>query len=235
VTVVAGETKTQDIDLRTVVREWCLASDFSQRDNPNGAWSYGYLDAIGGAFNPYEEFTWSGAYPGQFGFWKPRGGGAHDRLGSVDIHVGSDDSALYDLQCYDRNQVSLHAGRGRAADGSDNVSTTARWTSPLDGRVSVNAVFEGLAYGKTGTHAIVGVTVNSESKFSTRIDGFVGGCGVDSMGPNPTESYTGILPVSVGDTIDFTGLFKGEGLVEGYVGCGVTIKEVADPPQRNDK
>ena len=229
-TVTGGTQRTRDFDLQTVVREWSLARDFSQRDNPHGAWSFGYRDAVRGVFQPYGEFKWAGAYPGQFGFWKPPGNGAHDRWGSVDVHVGPDGSRLYGLQCYDHNQVSLHAGRGTAADGSDRVATTARWTSPLDGRVRVSAVFAGVSYARTGSHARVGVSVNGASTFAATLDGFAGGGGLEPIGLHPTRSYLGVLPVSVGDRVDFTAWFNGEYLVEGYVGCAATIKEVVVPP-----
>ena len=226
VTAVSSGRTRRDFDLRTVAREWSLSADFSQRVNPNGTWTFGYQKILGGVFTRYQEFKWAGAYPDQFGFWKPRGAGSHDRFGSVDIYVGSDGSALYGLHCYGRNQVSLHAGRAAQRDDASRVYTTARWTAPLDGQVRVHARFEGIAYRGTGTHTMVGVTINRIPKFSSQVDGFAGGEHVGPIGPNPVASYVEVLSVTAGDTIDFTCLANGEQLFEGYVGCDVTLKEI---------
>ena len=226
VTAVSSDRTRRDFDLRTVAREWSLSADFSQRANPNGAWKFGYQKMPGGVFTLYKEFRWAGAYPDQFGFWKPRGAGSHDRFGSVDIYVGSDGSALYGLHCYGRNQVSLHAARAAPRDDASRVYTTARWTAPLAGKVRVNAKFKGIAYRSTGTHTVVGVAVNRMPKFTAQVDGFSGGEHVGPIGPNPVASYVEVLSVAVGDTIDFTCLANGEQLFEGYVGCDVTLKEI---------
>ena len=231
VTAVSGDRTRRDFDLRTVAREWSLSADFSQRANPNGAWTFGYQRMRGGVLTNYREFKWAGAYPDQFGFWKPRGGGSHDRFGSVDIYVGLDGSALYGLHCYDRNQVSLHAGERTSQDDADKVYTTARWTAPLDGKVRVHVRFKGIAYRGTGTHTVVGVTVNRIPKFTAQVDGFAGGDNVAPMGPSPVASYVEVLSVAVGDTIDFTCLANGEQLFERYVGCDVTLKEVGKRPK----
>ena len=231
VTAVSGDRTRRDFDLRTVAREWSLSADFSQRANPNGAWTFGYQRMRGGVLTNYREFKWAGAYPDQFGFWKPRGGGSHDRFGSVDIYVGLDGSALYGLHCYDRNQVSLHAGGRTSQDDADKVYTTVRWTAPLDGKVRVHVRFKGIAYRGTGTHTVVGVTVNRIPKFTAQVDGFAGGGNVEPMGPSPVASYVEVLSVAVGDTIDFTCLANGEQLFERYVGCDVTLKEVGKRPK----
>ena len=95
----------------------------------------------------------------------------------------------------------------------------------------VHVRFKGIAYRGTGTHTVVGVTVNRIPKFTAQVDGFAGGDNVAPMGPSPVASYVEVLSVAVGDTIDFTCLANGEQLFERYVGCDVTLKEVGKRPK----
>lgn len=107
---------------------WDLVQDFSDSINPNGAWSFGWEQTVGGELGLYNN-TWpigigSGWYDSNHGFsccggytpaiWKNRN--------------------LYGINGVQPSEVSLHPG----PEGSLSI---VRWTSPIDGQVNISGYF----------------------------------------------------------------------------------------------
>lgn len=93
--------------------------------------------------------------------------------------------------------------------GPNGENAIVRLTAPVSGVYRVAAYFEGLDYFGTTTDVAVLETLHDVSPssqltvFAGNVNGFsVNGYG--SWGTSPTQSYTGLLSVPRGDTVDFT-------------------------------
>lgn len=116
---------------------WELANDFSATNNPNGAWSYGYIDMIegtpAGAFHLCTDPIATTSTAGWQGGDSIAGGSIWQNTGSVSISgvmpqgVAITCSAYTDLQ---------------------EKTSTVRWTAPADGTISLLGSFDTGSYGE---------------------------------------------------------------------------------------
>jgi alpha-galactosidase len=108
-----------------------------------------------------------------------------------------------------------------------NAKTMVRWTSPTTGKIVVNAEFSGQRIqADSGMRADVHVLHNSTPQFDGYINGFAGRRDLhfdDVIGKVPLQTWSGILSVKRGDTIDFT---VGTGTNFNYKQFGIQNKQV---------
>ena len=110
-----------------ILANWDLAADFSIVNNPNDAWSFGCTDTLGGL----TLFPWHGYYDG-VPHWSTA--------------LGESNGFLYSEPCIWKNtkttsrqmvlpgEVCLHPSDG-------NRMAMVRWTSPIDGEISLSGAF----------------------------------------------------------------------------------------------
>lgn len=185
--------------LQTEIQIWCalalaavttafgqqrfeLAADFSAVQNPNGAWSFGWMAASNSDFNLYP--THVAAYGLSLNEWHGPFKN-NDGTSPPDVVFNStDDLIIVSDTTWLPHQITFHPGE----QGERSV---VRWTSPLDGLVSLVAAFE----GRSG-FATSGVEIyrNSSLLFSNAVTG---------TGMASQISFTTNLALQVGDVIDF--------------------------------
>jgi len=151
------------------------AADFSASQNPNGAWSYGYLS--GSAFTAYAsantEFygasTWNRPLPAA--------------------------SDTYPLVFYNGSSGSLSYGTGSVLPGELGITSgpegqigVIRWTAPEAGLFDVAATF---TRDDIGTMQVF-VLLNGSAVFDALLNA-----------QNLAAAYASQLTVSAGDTLDF--------------------------------
>jgi hypothetical protein len=179
------------------------ASDFSLSANPNGAWSYGYQDSLGGPLNAYEVATadWRGT--SNLEAWTT------DRIG-VDPNISHNptDAELSFVTVHvPPNGLTLHPGPG----GQPSV---LRWTAPAADAYAVTAAFRGNDETTTDVH----VLHNDASVFDGR---------VTTYGEGP--SFSTVLTVAAGDTIDFAVGNGSNGYFNDSTGLSATITPLPEP------
>jgi hypothetical protein len=101
---------------------WSLQDDFSTTSNPNGEWSYGHSENGFTLYTTHNSSTWSTS-SNEACIWKNLGG---TYLGVLP------------------GEVALHP----ALHGEQSI---ARWTSPLDGSITVTGTFGAGDTGKVDT------------------------------------------------------------------------------------
>jgi hypothetical protein len=109
---------------------WDVTADFPGTANPNGVWSYGWENQLGGKENPlggiFNLFTHLGnnAWQGS-PYWNGSDGGdppiVWKNIGTPQYGVKT-------------GELSLHPG-------SDTIYTVVRWISPIAGRITINGYF----------------------------------------------------------------------------------------------
>lgn len=197
---------------------WDYVADFSSSANPNGAWSYGYMTAIGSPFGLYtESVTDSGIHIWRSDSGYSTGGLFCDSLGVARVNV--------DTQWW---EASMGAGH----PGPDGALPSARWTAPSNAIVRVAAHFTGQSIAGGGTTTDVHVLKNGSSLFVGDIDGFAGraeNAFSDSFGTSPRLDYSDLIQVNSGDTLDFC-LGYGANANWGYdiTGLAATITDIPD-------
>lgn len=191
---------------------WDASRDFSSVRNPNGVWSYGYLDRASGDFKHYSTPNAShGAAKG----WQDRA----INFGGQLIKNGSDgpvENGCY----YAVGQLILHPG------ADEEKTATLRWLAPRAVIVKIRARFSGLNYGQ-GTTTDVSVFFRGRSLFEGRIAGFAGGGQRPVSGESPQREFSRILTVQRGDVIDFAVGAGGNGYFSDSTGIDVLIAEVS--------
>jgi hypothetical protein len=192
-----------------------LEGDFSVASNPNGDWSYGYLD--GGGFNIYD----TTATAITFTAWTSSAG-LFDPYGNIGRVTGGPLEAFGSYR--EDGQIIL---------GPDNPNgsrlTAARWTAPAAGTYKIAATFTGQRIDPGGNNSTVTVLHNGAPLFSGEVNGFVGRAVngfSDGFGSAPAQSYSGSAVLAMGDTIDFT---NDGGAYIGPVGVVGEISLVPEP------
>lgn len=196
----------QDVALDPVVvtgTSWDFAADFDPDNNPTPSanvpiWSYvRWSDDLTTMDLSDYAFDFSG---GRF-WW-------------VD-----DYNYAYCMKAYSNVDIDgayVPAGAACLSPGqSPPTKGSARWTSPIAGKVWVHAVFTGQGYSPM-TNADVHVVRNcgtpqAEELFLDIITGFIGGGGHPAVGEHPRTGWWGAIDVNVHDTIDFMAGDAGDG------------------------
>ena len=158
------------------------AGDFSPTNNPNGAWSYGWVSATNLDFmmytitdTPYSLKEWTGPFP------------RDPNLFTVPCVLLNDS----DTPVAAANNT-FQAHRLTAHPGPNNERSVVRWTSPASGPVDITSAFEGRSVYPTTTDASVYHNGNQV---------FIGG--VNGYGAASRVSFATNLIVAAGDTLDF--------------------------------
>jgi hypothetical protein len=161
-----------DLQIRQVAPVFDAKSDFSASGNPIGAWSYGYSTDLGFDFVLFDQPRKRNAMD----YWTTSNG--------PDPGVGHNPTkALQPLNevVFQPHQLAVHAGpQGEYA--------IVRWTAPTAGQYLMNASF----IGEGGRSSVdVHVLQNNRPIFTDTI-----------RGRGKRTSFTSILTVGVGDTVD---------------------------------
>lgn len=190
---------------------WVASDGFSQTSNPNGVWSFGYQATLGGALTRYNSVI--NSTPGIWAWCK---NSTVDAAGNVDKNVTSspvDAQGAYWLP----GQLTFHPG-------PTNEYAIVRWTAPNSGIMNIAVTFTGQNYG-TGTTTDVHVLNGSTALFNGTINGYGGG-GHANYGSSPMQTYSGIVSVAAGGTIDFAVGSGGNGFSYDLTGVSATISSV---------
>ncbi len=188
---------------------WDVSSDFSSSQNPNGVWTLGYLTSFGGTLAVYGTAGEAQLEPG-LRLWV-YGDGSY---GGIFIRNMSD---------YLRTNATnvIEPGKLFWQPGANNEMPTARWTSPVNGQVLINAKFTG--QDNTGGCTVdPHVLKNGVSIYDGYVSGFYGSSAsnyTDRTGSSPEQTFAAIVQVEVNDTIDFALGHGGNGY--GYDGAGL--------------
>ncbi len=219
VTASQGETQALDYVLAQTGSVWDAGADFSQAANPGCVWTYGWRPAdIAGSMTPYPYCA---------------------SLGGLSIQQWFDPSA-------DRGSVSRSyytdpflSGTGTWWSGSGiNVQPGAlgempviRWTSPINGWVSVTAVFRGMSVHGVGADGHI--LVNGVPVWDSDIEGFAGApvTGLGRFGSSPVASHSHVVEVGPADTIECV-LGWGSDLSSTNDSSGLTFR-IASVPDLN--
>ena len=185
-----------------------LAANFSASQNPNGAWSFGWMAPGSTVFNPYTTSfaafglslnEWRGAFPDNNGSAPP-----NVTFNSTDTPITVSDTTWLP------HQVTFHPGE-------HDERSVIRWISPLAGPASLTAAFE----GRSG-FATSGVEIfqNSTLLFS----GAVLGTGAASQ-----LSFAANLTLQTGDLIDFRVNYGNGDWASDTTQIGAVITPVPEP------
>ena len=185
-----------------------LAADFSDLQNPNGAWSFGWMVPGSTVFNPYTtSFTafglslneWRGPFPDNNGSAPP----------DVIFNPAVTPITVSDTTWLPR-QVTFHPGE----QGERSV---VRWTSPLTGSAGLASAFE----GRSG-FATSGIEIyqNSTLLFSGSVLG---------TGGASRLSFVASLTLQAGDTIDFRVNYGNGDWASDTTQIGAIITPVPEP------
>jgi hypothetical protein len=206
---------------------WDALADFTNAQNPNGAWSYGY-----GAGPTYNETLGSTGWGGVFdyplidpnpgvGGWTRSMGGTPDY--SPYILCNQSDAQVYS---YPAHSLNLSSGTG----GGDYHSFV-RWTAPEDGWYQVDSSYAMMASDGTPWTGEMDVTtvINNEAVFSSAVSGFdyqgyYGVAAWPTYEPGP-KTATGTYYLTAGSTVDFVagiGWIDATSDFTNIAGCKVT-------------
>jgi hypothetical protein len=227
---------------------WNVSTDFSTTANPNGAWSYGdyglYPPSMAYAPWPVADF-WAHAGVANLSFYSSPGD-YNFGAGAIAYNPGS--AAAY----YGANyHLWLRPGEvGFWAAGLSNAyDPVIRWTAPAAETVSVNALFTGrcdqvssgvyvlLNGSMTPGSATPGDPTYGQPQFTGTLmaGAILGNYGCAALGISPTgtsqsQSYSGIITVAAGDTIDFVVDYGSDRAnPQDMVGLSATITTVPEP------
>ncbi len=193
VTVTSNGTSTVNFDL-PLISVWDYCDDFAGI-NPNGAWRYGQLDSTLKVYSPsgiWAQLSYQGT---NYDFWQGGPGNVTGKImGPIPMDYGPAHPGMY---------APIGGYQGSVPS---TTSGTARWVSPLEGEVQIEATFKGAIWTSTGSDSTVWVLVNGNTDpvaFTAVVQGFPGGGTHPVVGTDHTATYTGQATVKPGDYVDF--------------------------------
>lgn len=174
---------------------WNYANDFTNTRNPNGEWSYGWLDnATPSVFTSYTDTA-------------------------VDIWTDGTAALRYSNACWvwqytgaapgpvSNGNYWLEPGMAGISDGF--ARSSARWTAPyaMVAKITLKASGQYLDVPTTFSWGPPAVSVwrNSSNMFTGQVCGFAGRSTnnyTDSIGPSPIATFQTALPINSGDVIE---------------------------------
>jgi hypothetical protein len=188
--LVISATAALCLATATARADYDVAADFSASINPNGVWTYGWTQNLGGAFvvNTIRGTAsgldvWTGSVVSPLGTWP------------AIVHNGTNQSVtLSNTVTYAPGQFGMHSGPG-------GEYAVVRFTAPISGGYLLTSRFSGLDFvGPTTTD--VHVLLNNSAVFSAA---------VNSFGAGPSYSPSSVFSLQAGDTIDFAVGFGANG------------------------
>lgn len=161
---------------------YSITDDFSTAANPNGAWTYGWLNTLGGTFTAYSE-TFNATAGGTVGVW-------HDptvyTFGAPSVWNNSTSLA------YSAGTVNYASGWAGFHPGQSGEFSDFRFTAQTSGSYAVSMDFQGADFaGQTSTD--VHIRTAGGDVFSSLINGF---------GDSSRRSYDGIVFLNAGEFLD---------------------------------
>ncbi|MHB9036890.1 MAG: carboxypeptidase-like regulatory domain-containing protein [Armatimonadota bacterium] len=180
---------------------WSLVDEYSPSSgNPNGAWTYGYVDAIGGTLVTYPTNGYISDW--LFLWWQVN----TDVCGNINKNISSvahqEDGWTHGMY-WDPGTLCLMSNAGDV-----NRKTVARWTAPYSTVVHISADFTGQNHLE-GSSSDVHILYNSQTNpevYTGTVLGFIGRAAnnyTDGFGTSPLQVYEADGVVAEGDTIDF--------------------------------
>lgn len=170
------------------VQSWDNRIEFSVENNPNNAWTYGYLDKEGNFTEYNSSFSLGDGIVGWAMNDDP------DSSGNITVNTSSKMVEKFGI-VWEPNQMCLHPGLF-------GCKAVLRWTSPVSGSVSINISVAGKS--KHGAPANIEIKHKSESVANGAVKGFAGSgtskCG--RFGDMPEISFSPTFSVNKGDTVD---------------------------------
>jgi len=192
------------------------ANDYSTTNNPNGVWSYGYAPSLGGTFTL---FPYNGDWTvPPLNLWYVIAPGIGPCAGK---NMGSE-PWVYPSAVFDAGQFNL-------APGTPDL-VVLRWTAPISGSFQIEALFEGMQR-PDGTTTDVHVLLSGVSIYDAIVDGWVGRPYDPNprSGPSPEQSFSGVVSLLAGETIDFAVGNMGNGQNCDGTGLSARITEMTSP------
>jgi hypothetical protein len=160
-----------------------LAADFSTAANPNGVWSYGYEDTLGGAFHLYPNVVAPAGFPG-WGDTSVPGFSTYSVPSDFHNPTGAPVTG---------GTITLAAGQAAFHPGEADQISLYRFTAPASGTYALSASFAG---GDNSGNTRTTVTILKDN-----IPVYTGN--VLGDGPGSVISTAQTLTLGAGDTVDF--------------------------------
>lgn len=190
-------------------QKWDFKSEFSLENNPNGDWSYGFIDKEGRFRLFNATFTDGKSIAG----WALEG----NPSAAGDITINLTDNQV-DSYCtvWEVGQALIHPPL-------DGGIAAVRWTSPVDAEIRIDAKLTAQAYSTVANVRLIGnrsYTIDNRS-----LDGFTGkgSKAAGRTGATPEISRSIVLRVNKGDTLDLGISTSADGLSSAQVGLDVKI------------
>jgi hypothetical protein len=189
---------------------WNAADDWSATANPTGVWSYGVIGGPSGA--GFVAHPGAAGYNGIEYWWTNTPGQDNTARGFV-VHNPSTSDAVNWTDIWAANDIVKENGLALSSS-MYNIpdKQTIRFTAPAAGTYQVDVTLSGITYQEylggwtqsSGPATPVAIAKNGVNLFTDTIDGFVGSdyFGMDPFGNKPTTSYSALLTLAAGDTID---------------------------------
>jgi len=208
VVLIVGATASTEVHASGMV--WNAATDFSGVNNPNGVWSYGKIANSDGAFTLLsQQYAPPGNPPGYYLWNYPADG--------LSIAENTTNSQIV-LGYYNNVVVPAHTlTMSPGAPGSGHsMYSDLRWTTPVSGLYSINAIFAG-----SDTHGVTTdchVLYNGVSHYNGNILHYT-----DSLSFSDYQSF------NAGDMIDVRVGDGGNDQIYDTTRVGLTITAVPEP------
>ncbi len=200
---------------------WDLATDFGWLSNPNGQWTYGFLNSSTG-WHTYGTVVHPNPAPGGSDNtgWN---NGDWDSEGNIQKNFGPND-----IDAWASFRPAGLCDIGSPCDTGSGAG--AKWTCAAGGNYLVTVWFTGQSFNLQpgGTTTDVRVLQGSSVLASAAINGYVGGGGHAVTGTIQRMDYSGTLTLAQGDVLYFlAGSMGGAG--DHLADLGVTITSVPEP------
>lgn len=182
-------------------QSWDAAAEYLSSQNPNGVWTYGWSSTLGGAVTPFNVF---GAFCGGVSGWL--------LPGSPYNHPTIARNTTATTKCC--TTVRMPPGRIISHPGPQGQYAVLRWTAPAAGNYHVSAGFGGLDFSWP-TSSNVALLHNGALVFGSQLQGFHGPSSCTATNYSTPQSFTGVLPLLAGDTIDAVVGFGQNGFFNG--------------------
>jgi hypothetical protein len=162
-----------------ITNGWDAAWHFSADNNPNGPWSYGWTETLGGGFNLFTDNTqtfhgartWSQGEP-KFPL----------------VYYGTDPSPV----SFNHGWGTIWYGHLGFHPGENGEFSVIRWTAPETGSFDLDGSFIRNDYGTQDVH----VFVNGTSLLTSILDD-------DSEFTDTCFFFSSLLTLNAGDVVDF--------------------------------
>ncbi|MEJ2406273.1 MAG: PEP-CTERM sorting domain-containing protein, partial [Candidatus Thiodiazotropha sp.] len=176
---------------------YSITDDFTTSQNPNGVWTYGWLDSLGGAFTTYDQLT-TETFGSTISIWKDSSspGGRGDAPAIAINSSGATYTGWAGTHVFQTGWAAFHPGiNGYISD--------YRFTAPDAGIYNIAFDFEGAdswTYGPTSTQVFI--RTNTDILYSE----FITGSGYQSR-----RSFSGTVSLSEGQVLDIGVMDGGNG------------------------